>query len=207
MPPLNEPQRVECCPFCSEPYVTAEKSPDEEWYCTWCGESLSSADEIEQNISISRRFALAGLLLLVPAFALPMLSLEQFGVRTEAGLVQGVITLFQSGEYLLATIIGLLSGLFPCLKLAGLVMLTSRSFVRVKHHRWIYRAVEFSGRWGMIDVFLTAVMIFAFKFSSFLTITAKPGMLAFTAMVLCNLLATAYFDKRIYRRHFHVIGK
>jgi paraquat-inducible protein A len=207
MPPHPEPQHVECCPFCAEPYVTGETPPGQEWYCTWCEQTLSDPAEVEGNVSISRRFALAGLLLLVPAFALPMLAIEQFGVRTESGLVEGVITLLRSGEFLLAAVIGLLSGLFPCLKLAGLVMLTSRSFIRVKHHRWIYRIVEFSGRWGMIDVFLTAVMVFALKFSSFLNITARPGIVAFTAMVLCNLLATAYFDTRIYRRHFHVIGK
>lgn len=205
--PPNDSRHVECCEFCAEPYKVGEAPPGQEWYCTWCGQSLSDAEEVERKCSISRRFALAGLLLLIPAFLLPMLAIEQFGARTEAGLVQGVITLLRSGEVLLGAIIGLLSGVLPCLKLAGLLVLTSGSFVRVKHHRWIYRVVEFSGRWGMIDVFLTAVMIFAFKFSSLLTIQAKPGIVAFSAMVLCNVLATAYFDRRIYRRHFHDIAK
>jgi paraquat-inducible protein A len=207
MPPPVKQQHIECCNFCHEPYVTGETPPGQEWFCTWCGKSINDPEDIERNISISRRFALAGLLMILPAFLLPMLVIEQFGVRNEAGLVQGVMTLLRSGEVLLGLIIGLLSGVLPCMKLAGLLVLTSQRFVRVKHHRWIYKFVEFSGRWGMVDVFLAAVMIFAFKFSTFLEITAKTGMVAFSAMVLFNLLATAYFDKRIYRRHFHVIRK
>jgi paraquat-inducible protein A len=207
MPPAVRKQHIECCSFCHEPYVTGDKPPGHEWFCTWCGKSISDPADIERNNTISRRFALAGVVMILPAFLLPMLAIEQLGARTEAGLVQGVLTLLRSGEVLLGLIIGLLSGVLPCLKLAGLLLLTSQRFIRVKHHRWIYKIVEFSGRWGMIDVFLAAVMIFALKFSTFLDITARAGIVAFSAMVLFNLLATAYFDKRIYRRHFHVIRK
>lgn len=202
-PPPDGTEHVECCPFCSEPYETGEAPEGYEWYCTSCKETLPDAADIERNISISHRFALAGLLLLVPAFSLTMLSVEQFGVRTDAGLVQGVITLIKSGEYFLGAVIGILSGVLPCLKLMGLCILTSRRFVTIGQHRIIHRLVEFSGRWGMIDVFLAAVMIYAFKFSAMFEITPKPGIVAFTAMVLCTLLSSWFFDTRIFRRHFH----
>lgn len=199
--PTAKEQHIECCSFCATPYLTGEAPPGQEWYCKVCKKALPARAEIERNISISRLFALIGLLLLVPAFAMPMLVIEQFGVRTETGLVRGVITLFHSGEFFLAAVIGVLSGLLPCLKLAGLLMLTSGSSApnRGRLYRWLYTLVEFSGRWGMIDVFLTAVMVFAFKFSTVLTINARPGLVAFTAMVFCNLMATAFFDTRIYR--------
>lgn len=201
--PEPEEAFVECCPFCSEPYVTGEAPPDQEWYCTWCDEKLTDFDDVERNVAISHKFALVGLLLLFPAFAWTMLTVEQFGARTDAGLLQGVYTLYKNGEYFLAAVIGLLSGVFPCLKLLAMVILTSRRFFRVKHHRLIYRIVEITGRWGMIDVFLAAVMIYGFKFSAIFEITPQPGIAAFTAMVICNLMSTWYFDTRIYRRHFH----
>lgn len=200
--PAKEQPNVECCSFCATPHLLGKTPPGKEWFCTVCNKTLSSPAEIKRNNRISLLFALAGLLLILPAFALPMLVIEQFGVRTETGLVRGVVTLYHSGEYFLALVIGLLSGLLPCLKLAGLLLLTSGSAAenRGRLYRWLHNFVEFSGRWGMIDVFLTAVMIFAFKFSTVLTISAKPGILAFCAMVFCNLVATAFFDARTYRR-------
>ena len=51
--------------------------------------------------------------------------------------------------------------------------------------------------------FAVAVMIYGFKFSSLFEITPQTGIVAFTAMVICNLMSTSYFDTRIYRRHFH----
>lgn len=200
--PQNPSPGVECCSFCATPFRVSEVPPGKEWYCTVCNKALASPQDIRRNNFVSLLFALAGLLLLLPAFALPMLAIEQFGVRTETGLVRGVITLFQANEFFLAAVIGIFSGLLPCLKLAGLLLLTTGSAEenRGRFYRWLHSLVEVSGRWGMIDVFLTAVMIFAVKFSTVLTITAKPGIIVFCAMVFCNLMATAFFDTRIYRR-------
>lgn len=201
-PELVQEPRIEVCTFCGEPYLVGESTPEEEWYCTRCGERLTDYEEVENNVKISHIFALAGLIMLLPAFTMSMLSIEQFGNRTDAGLVEGVLKLFRSGEYFLGTVIGLLSGVLPCIKLMGMVVLTSRRFIRLKHHRVLYRFVEVSGRWGMIDVFLAALMIYGFKFSEMFPITPGPGLVAFCVMVFCNLLSTGYFDTRIYRRHF-----
>ena len=196
--------RVECCPFSKEPYyLPGQPDPGNEFYCPRCGDTITGIEDVEYNNAVSHKFALLGSLLLPFALFLPMLTIEQINQRNQAGLVTGVITLWQHGDVILALVIGILSGLFPTFKLTGMVLLTSNWFTHLKHKRWVYRLVEFTGSWGMADVFLGAISIFAFKFSELFSIVGEIGLVAFTAVVVCNFISTKKFDPRIYRRHFH----
>ena len=154
---------------------------------------------------LSHRLAACGVLLLLPAYFLPMLTIEQFVERTEAGLVVGVVELCQRGEWLLAAVIGLFSGVLPVVKLAGLVVVTSSWAVERRHVPAVYarlrricRLVEGTGRLGMLEVFVVAIIVFAFRASATFDVAVKPGTAVFLLLVLITMLAGHCFDPRVY---------
>ncbi len=66
--------------------------------------------------------------------------------------------------------------------------------LRREHRAITYRIVEFTGRWGMLDVLLVAVLIAALKIGDIVEVTAGPAALTFTLCVVLSLLSTAAFD-------------
>ena len=58
----------------------------------------------------------------------------------------------------------------------------------------IWRLVEWSGRWGMLDVLLVASIVAMVKIGDLVSIEPGIGAIVFTAMVFLSLLAAMSFD-------------
>ena len=83
----------------------------------------------------------------------------------------------------------------PLGKLLALVGITgSRSWLARRHRALTWRVVELTGRWGMLDVLLVAVVVAWLKVGAVVEVTPGPGAVAFTACVFLSLLASAWFD-------------
>ena len=92
-------------------------------------------------------------------------------------------------------IVNACSVVLPLGKLVILLVLSASGFRMRSEHRAIsYRIVEWTGRWGMLDVLLVAVLVAAVKIGDFVVVTAGPAALAFTCCVVLSLAATASFD-------------
>jgi paraquat-inducible protein A len=68
----------------------------------------------------------------------------------------------------------------------------------------IFRCIEKAGPWAMLDVFLLAIMVAVIRFGSFATVIPGPGVVAFTAVVILTLLASATFEPRLIWENDHV---
>lgn len=139
--------------------------------------------------------ALSALILYPVAMLTPILTVRQLGHEHTSNLLDGTIALIREGQIAVGLVVLLGSIVAPVGKL--LLMLALCAGDSVLHragHRPAYRLVEFLGRWGMIDVLLIAVLIAAAKLGDVVTITPGPGVLAFTAVVVLNIIASAMFD-------------
>lgn len=126
---------------------------------------------------------------------LPMLRIQQLGHSHEDSLISGVIALWAQGYSVVGTVVFLFSVLLPPLKLLALWLLCARAPVlRHRHRAFLYHAVEFLGRWGMLDVMLVAILIAFVKVGDLVAIQAGPGLLAFVLLVLLSLLASMAFN-------------
>lgn len=98
----------------------------------------------------------------------------------------------------MAAIVFLASIAIPLLKLLGLFFLVaSRRFHLVRGQReqtWVYRFIDVIGPWTMLDVFLLSVLVALVKLGQLATVLPGPGLLAFAAVVVLTILATASFD-------------
>ena len=139
--------------------------------------------------------ALAVLALFPAAITLPIMRIEEMGHSRDASIWSGSIGLLRSGDYFVGTVVFLCSIVFPLLKLGGLVAITAgRGALARSARRWSWRVVDLTGRWGMLDVLLVAVVVAWVKLGDLVEIEAGPAAIAFTLVVLLSLIATALFD-------------
>jgi len=92
-------------------------------------------------------------------------------------------------------VVFLASVVLPACKLVGLLVLdlaADRLRPHLRARTW--GAIELTGRWGMLDVLLVAVLVAVLKLGDLVTVHPGPGALAFTLMVVLSLVAAMSFD-------------
>lgn len=165
--------------------------------CVRCGTTLRKASTWKASNRTTAAIALSALILYPLAVSLPMLNVEQFGHRNESSILQGVVTLLSGGHLFVGIVVLLCSIVLPLGKLFSLLVLSGGGwFMGHEHKATTYHFVEWTGRWGMLDVLLVAVLVAVLKLGDWVEVTAGPAAFAFTACVVLSLLATASFDPR-----------
>jgi paraquat-inducible protein A len=98
-------------------------------------------------------------------------------------------------------IVFLASMVIPLVKLAGLFALVVTARMGWSRHlrerTWLYKFIDAVGPWAMLDVFLLAVLVALVKLSGWAKVVPGPGLLAFSAMVVLTMLASAAFDPKL----------
>ncbi|TCM66589.1 paraquat-inducible protein A [Acinetobacter calcoaceticus] len=171
--------------------------------CTRCHSAL----HLRKPKSLDRTMALAiaATILYIPANVLPMTVTDSILGRQQDTIMSGVIFFWQSGDYLVSSVIFIASIFIPMLKLLILFFLliavhlqsSQRWQFLPEHCAMLYRVVEFVGRWSMIDVFVVALLTALIQIQSLATILAGPGAVAFGAVVVLTMFASLSFDPRI----------
>lgn len=160
-----------------------------------------NATHSTQPASIGQAAALsvAAVVMLVPAYTLPVMHLGTLGLPTQdTTILAGIVQLWEDNLPALAAIVFTASFAVPILKLAGLAWLllaarrpgtrNPRKLVR------LYGLIDFVGRWSMLDVFLVAFLSGAVRFGVLADVQPRPGIIAFGAVVVLTMLATHRFD-------------
>jgi paraquat-inducible protein A len=163
--------------------------------CGRCGTHLRRRRAGAGSNNGTVALALAALILYPLGVMLPMLTIERFGHHHEASILEGISTLISSGHLVVGIIVLLCSIVFPLGKLLALLVLSAGGMaMRHKHRALTYHIVEWTGRWGMLDVLLVALLVAALKIGDLVEVSAGPAAFAFTTVVVLSLLATALFD-------------
>jgi paraquat-inducible protein A len=143
-------------------------------------------------------FALAAAVMLVPANVLPVLATRTSGNDRTDTIFSGVVGLWHNGLWAIAAIVFVASIVIPFLKLAGLGWLLLKARRRTRGDEApltrVYTAIDFIGRWSMLDVFLGAFLTGLVQFGEFSTVEARSGIAAFAAAVVLTVLATQAYD-------------
>ena len=167
--------------------------------CARCGASL----HFRKPGSLARTWALlvAAAILYVPANVLPVMETGSlFGSQSDT-IMSGVVYLWVTGSWPLAALIFFASIMVPGAKLAGLLLLAAtaqaRSAWRPRERTRLYRAVEFVGRWSMVDIFVAALLAALVQFQALATIKVGAGAIAFGAVVVLTMFAAEAFDPRL----------
>ena len=171
--------------------------------CPRCHARLLSRD----NGSLERVWAwlIAGLIVYVPANTYPMLRTTQLFKTQDSTIVGGVVDLLHHGAIAIAVIVFVASVVIPVGKfmvIAYLAVLLGRDRPSDPHRlHQLHVAVEWIGRWSMIDVFVVAILAALVQFDVLATI--KPGIAAvcFALSVVFTMLSAQAFDPRLIWDH------
>jgi paraquat-inducible protein A len=184
------------CPTCA--LVSRAPSGDDA-RCPRCGTAL----HFRKPGSIGRSWALliAAMALYVPANTLPIMGTSSlFGSQTDT-IMSGILFLWEEGSWYLAAIVFVASILVPLAKMIGLVLLLVSVQLdwnwRPLERARLYRVLEAIGRWSMLDIFVVALLATVVQLTALASVHPGPGALAFGAVVVLTMMATASFDPRL----------
>ena len=192
-------QDVIACDTCGLVQRLAPVAPGTAAECARC--ELVIVARGRGSLELTAALALAALILNVPANLYPILRMNLRGVYSESTVWDGVVSLAHANQWLVAAVVFLASMVIPVLKLAGLFFLVISSRLRLgrrlRGRTRIYKFIDRIGPWAMLDVFLLAVLVALVKLGTWATVLPGPGLIAFAAVVVLTMLASASFDPRL----------
>jgi len=168
--------------------------------CVRCG-SFVSAGRSTRSLEVTAALSLAALILYVPANIYPILKMHFHGTYSESTIWDGIVKLVDYNEWMVAVIVFLASMVVPLIKLAGLFSLVVTARMgwgrRLRSRTQLYKLIDAIGPWAMLDVFLLAILVSLVQLSGWARVLPGPGLLAFTAVVVLTMFASAAFDPKL----------
>ncbi|HMN97073.1 MAG TPA: paraquat-inducible protein A [Phycisphaerales bacterium] len=165
--------------------------------CARCGSRLAAAIDPQRRRRIVLAFAIAALILYPLAVGLPVMRIERLGHVHETGILGGGIDLLARGDLALGLLVLGCSVVLPLVKLLGLLTLACGTGLPPRFAGRMLRFVEGTGRWGMLDVLLVAILAALVKLGELVAIEPGLGATTFVLCVALSLVASSFFDPRI----------
>ena len=183
-------------------------------HCEYCGFILSMDHQrcprcfskIKNNLHISRTlcvsFVLAALAMYIPANIYPMMITSYLGSDLPSTIIDGVVVLWQMESYFVAIVIIVASVCIPIIKICLLLYLCLavnyiKKVLSKRNLAFIYRIVEFIGKWSMVDVFVVAIMSTIVKMDNLMAIYPGDAIFPFAIVVILTMIAARLFDPRL----------
>jgi paraquat-inducible protein A len=162
--------------------------------CTRCGAVLRPRAGAATEVSLA--LSVTGLVLVAIANATPLMMLRLGGHVQEASLASGAIALAQDGLWPLAALIIVTTVVVPLAKLGGItyVLLPSRGYYSQRHARFLFRWIETSHPWSMIEVYLLGVFVAYVKLTDIAVIEIGPALYALGALVVVMAVIDTTLD-------------
>ena len=179
--------------------MNKQEADTDEQVCTRCGALVHA----RRPNSLARTWALliTAAILYIPANVLPIMTVSSLGQGDPSTIMSGVIQLVQHGMLPIAAVVFIASIVVPTFKLVGIALL----LFSVQRHQplsarqriWMYRFIEFIGRWSMLDIFVIAILVAVVNFGRLASVEANLGAIAFASVVILTMLAAVSFDPRL----------
>ena len=149
----------------------------------------SLQDLYPKRIDIAILIVLSMVLLIV-GLTLPILTVRKLWNSNTYSILGGVQNLWDEKYHALAVIIFTFSIIFP---IAKLFALSAVWFVRLgeQQRRTLIYCMEIFGKWSMLDVFVSAIIIVWIKLGALASAKAESGIYFFAASVLLTMVVSS----------------
>jgi paraquat-inducible protein A len=167
--------------------------------CSRCGATV----HVRRKDSLKRTWALlvTAALMYIPANLLPIMTVYSLGKGQPDTIMSGILELINYDMVLIALVVFVASILVPTFKLVGITLLLysieRKQPLSARQRGWMYRFIEWIGRWSMLDIFVITVLVALVDFGSLAKIEAGFGAVAFCSVVILTMLAAVTFDPRL----------
>jgi len=167
--------------------------------CAYCGGPTA----LRKRNSLQRVWAfwLAGVIAYIPGNLLPIMITQSVSGDSPSTIMGGVLTLVHHGSFDIAAVIFIASIVVPVTKfavIAWLALSIQRGWNISEHRRhFAHDAVEFIGRWSMIDVFVVAALAALIQIGGLMSIVPGAGVDAFAMSVIFTMFSAMSLDPRL----------
>lgn len=185
---------LKACHCCGLIQKLPEIPPAHRASCTRCGSGLSRPGNLVKTASRTAAAAVGAFVLFWPAVLLPILEIEQLGIKSQSSLLGGTLEMFHHGSYFVGTVVFLFSIVLPLTKIVMLLELSLLEILHRKHKALTLRMMEHLGKWSMMDVMLLAFLVTLVKLGDLVEFHFGPAIIAFTLCVVMSMIASITFD-------------
>lgn len=172
--------------------------------CPRCHHTVVSCkvDSLRRTIAVST----SGLLLFIPATFLPLMSMKILSIESSASLFSGMVALWNSQLYFVATLIFLFCIFTPFIKLLSSFVICMGLKYKQQNHQWfkhiflIYHKVD---SWEMLEVFMIGILVSIFKLNGLADLSLNFGLVSFSALMLCIIALKVTLDRSMVWDRLH----
>lgn len=147
---------------------------------------------------------MTSVLLYIPANIFGIMATVFLGSSSSSTIMDGVIYMWQSGDYPVALVIFSASIIIPIWKIISLGCLchfamnqSAKPQTDCLKMNKLYRAVEFIGKWSMIDIFVVVVIVSLIRNGAMMSVHPDIGIVFFATVVIVTMIASQRFDPRL----------
>ena len=189
------PDRLVCCPVCGLAQTVGVVATASSAHCARCDQLLLRGRSSQPG-QAAFCFALAALLLFVPAYSWPILEIATFGRLHGYTVLSGSQALWQGGMWPLAIPVALASVVLPAGLILALLALSGSTFLGVDREalRPLRRLCDVLRAWAIVDVYLLAIFVTVVKLAQLSDAAPALGSGLLFAMVICLTLALRSLD-------------
>ncbi|QIQ21863.1 PqiA/YebS family transporter subunit [Zophobihabitans entericus] len=158
-----------------------------------------------KGIQWTMALLLTSIILYIPANMYSVMSTTFLGSTSNSTIMDGVIYMWQEGDYPVALVIFIASIVIPVLKILALIWLcyfvlklreqtSDQDCLKMKK---LYDIVEIIGRWSMIDIFVVSVIASLIRNGELMAVYPNIGAVFFATVVILTMIAAHKYDPRL----------
>lgn len=181
------------CRFCGQPHAPAAVRRGQRLLCTRCGITLIRRSWFGPQAPLA--FALAALVLAVPALVLPFATVSKIGAPRTGWLLDGAVAFWDHRLPFLAGWVGISAAAAPLLLASALVVRAAAARHRPENRlgSLATRVARALDAWAMPEVYVLAVLVAFVRIGLLADVRVGPGFWCYVAMTLALLLASRGF--------------
>jgi len=152
----------------------------------------------DENLDRPLAFTLCAAILFLVANAFPIVELELQGQHTTATLFCTARALYDQNMAMLGTLVFFTTIMVPAVQLSAMAYVLGLLHMgRVPRYLPLaLRALQAVRPWGMVEVFILALLVSLVKLGGFATVVPGTGLWSFGGLLLMIAAAVASFDAR-----------
>ena len=150
----------------------------------------------------------SGLLMVFPAYFLPIMNMEALGLSNSASVLTSIPLMLTSSFWIAGLGLILFVVLFPILILAisFFVSLHLRFGIYPKYLTPLQKSFQRMVRWGMPEVYILGLIVAFVKLADDFSVFLGSGMICFIVMMFCSLLVTTTVSRHYFWETVHNVN-
>lgn len=170
--------------------------------CTRCHRAIYKSAPI--NASKAFALAISALMLSIPAFSFPLISIHLLSITEDTNLLSGALLMIETAP--LVSFVVLLCAVVAPTLLAVCMAFSSACMLLNKRPALLYTILKATStllHWSMLEVYLISLMVAIFKLMSYADLYFGSGLYFFIALQIINMTMIIDYDNTKYWEYLH----